>query len=174
MSGWGLWAGRLFVRVGAAIALLLGYEYALRPARVVFVERVALPAFESIETDRSEQMTLVRATELTIRAVPEDGDREPLHYAAPAGALFLLGGLFLVFMFPERLYWLILLGYHLSLGLVALGLFALGVGWWDPAFHLFRFSRTYASDVVGLLVPLVLYLRGRTVRARDEDGVPAV
>lgn len=165
--------GRLALRAAAAAALLLAYEVALRPSRAAFVDAVALPTFEAIDTPRSAKFDLVRETALTVRAVPRGDRREPLHYAAPAGALFLLGGLFLVVLFPLRPYWLVLLGYHLSLGVIAFALFALGLGWWEPAFHIFRFSRTYASDLVGLLVPLVLFLRGRATESRGHmPGAP--
>jgi hypothetical protein len=87
--------------------------------------------------------------------VRENGGAE---WAAPVGVLFLLPAMFLLVAFPTRPYWLYLLAYHVVLGLVSFGVFVVGLGWFEPAFQLYLFARTYVAETVSLVVPLLLAL----------------
>ena len=119
-----LW-GTLFM-----VAMLAAYIGLVRPARLWTAEHVALPLFESIETPRAAQYVVARAPERpdAVYAIPRaraDG-RDPrqlareggtAEWSAPVGVLFVLPAMFLVFVFPTRPFWLVLLGYHLIVGL---------------------------------------------------------
>ena len=72
--------------------------------------------------------------------------------------------------FPREPYWLYLLGYHLAVGLVSSGVFALGVGYSEAAFDLYRFSRTYLTEAVSLAVPALIWLRARASPAVAGKG----
>ena len=162
------WAG-----LALAVLLFAAYVVALRPARVWSASSVARPAFERIETPRSRGLQIVQtdARPEAVFALPAgmtSGDiaervQQPdvAQWVPPAGILFLLPGLFLIAAFPREPYWLYLLGYHLVVGLVSFGVFALGVAFSEAAFDLYRFSRTYLTEAVSLAVPALIWLRAR-------------
>ena len=158
-----LW-GALF-----AVLLLVGYAAALRPARVWLAEAVALPLFAAVDTPRARTFHVVEAPgqATDVLAVPAGAMPEAARaagttrWAAPGGVLFLLPGMFLLAVFPARPYWLYLLAYHVALGALALGAFVVGLGWFEPAFAVYTFARTYLAETVSLAVPLLLWLAGR-------------
>lgn len=175
--------GRLVARrpkvAGVALALVLAAAYGLvlRPARVLATDAIARPVLERIDTERARTYEVVdaRGQATSLFVVPRQGTVEAreagrAEWAAPAGVLFILPALFLAFAFPARPYWLYLLGYHLGLGVLALGVFAVGLGWFEPAFALYTFSRTYMTEAVSLAVPLLLWLAGR---AADQPSATA-
>ena len=179
MSGW---AGGIRVRIerhprlwGSVFAALLlaAYVGAIRPARAWLAEDVARPLFASVDTPRARTFDIARPrTQPTaVAAVPrgEDLNAEGAAlWAAPGGVLFVLPAMFLAFSFPTRPYWLYLLAYHLALGVVALAVFLVGLGWVEGAFALYTFSRTYMTEAVSLAVPLLLWLAGRAERQPSE------
>ena len=164
-----LW-GALF-----AVALLALYVTAIRPARLWTAAYVARPLFEAIDTPRARGYAVLVSPNRpdAVYAVPvatADGrdpqqlEREDIavaEWAAPVGVLFILPAMFLVAVFPTRLFWAGLLGYHVAIGAVSLAVFAVGLGWFAPAFGLYTFARTYLTESVSLVVPLLLFLAGR-------------
>lgn len=166
------------VGLGLAGLLLVVYIVAIRPVRDWSASRVAYPVFASIDTPRSRSLRLVQTPQRpeAVFALPGEVDvpeeiqertRQPdvAQWVAPVGVLFLLPAMFLLAVFPLRPFWVYLLGYHLAVGLVSFGVFALGVAYWDAAFELYRFSRTYLTEAVSLGVPALIWLR-----ARGKDG----
>ena len=161
--------------VGLALAALLfaAYVVALRPARVWSASAVARPAFERIDTPRARGLQILQteARPEAVFALPSgmpgaavaERVQQPdvAQWVPPAGILFLLPALFLIAAFPRDPYWLYLLGYHLAVGLVSFGVFALGVAYSEAAFDLYRFSRTYLTEAVSLAVPALIWLRAR-------------
>ena len=154
--------------------LLVGYLGVVRPARNWSAAHLAYPAFEAIDTPRSRSLQLVRAPQRpeAVFALPNeviapeeilDRIRQPdvAQWVAPVGVLFLLPAMFLIAAFPQRPFWLYLLGYHLLVGVVSSVVFAVGVGYWDAAFELYRFSRTYLTEAVSLGIPALIWLRAR-------------
>lgn len=178
-----LW-GTLF-----AALLLVAYVYGVRPAREWTAAHVAAPLFASIGTPRAQRYSIVRPSDYVPGNQPEavfaietarleagaaagkappDIVREAIragqgvaYWVAPVGVLFLLPAMFLLVAFPTRPFWLVLLGYHLVVGAVSLAVFAVGLGWYEPAFRLYLFTRTYLTESVSLVVPLLLYLAAR-------------
>ena len=157
---------------GALFAVLLAVVYmvAVRPARVALGQEVAFPLFASVETERSAGFEVTTTPQVpgAVLAVPLDPalkDQEQVAgtalWSPPAGALWVFPAMFLLFTFPTRPYWLWLLGYHLAIGLVAALVFAIGIGYAEPAFALYTFSRTYMTETVSLAIPLLLWLAGR-------------
>lgn len=158
----------------ALAAVLLGiYVIAVRPARLWIAEAVVLPTLAALDTPRAGTFTVVQTPRRpdAVWAVPnrlgadaeeaiQDHRSEVAEWAAPVGVIFLLPALFLIAAFPTKPYWLYLLAYHLALGVVSFGVFAVGVGWFEPAFALYTFSRTYLAETVSLVVPVLLVLAG--------------
>jgi len=164
-----------------AVALGAAYLGVLRPLRVLGAEAVALPLFEAVGTPRAEGFDLVaRPGSADVYAFPEgtlttglteDEMAAVARWSSPAGALFVLPAMFLIAAFPLRRYWLLLLGYHLAVGAVALGVFVIGLGWAGWAFSLYSFSQTYVLETISLAIPLLLWLAGRAEEAADPPVV---
>ena len=173
------WARRRRVRwplgLGLAAVLFVAYYGAVRPARVWLAESVAGPVFASLDTPRAQgyQLEQPPGRRSVVWAVPRDAtpaERETrrAQWSAPLGALFLMPALFLIAVFPLRLYWLVLLVYHAVLGVAAFVAFYVGLGWFAPAFMLYEFSQTYVTETISLVVPLLLWLAGRRADAAGE------
>ena len=158
-----------------AVALLAAYAVAVRPARMWAAEHVAFPALAAIDTDRARGFAVTQIPgradavwaiprALLATATPSDvvyGQRDRVaEWAVPVGVLFVLPAMLLVAVFPTRPYWLWLLGYHVAIGLAGFAVFALGVAYVEPAFALYTFSRTYLTETVSLVLPLLLLISG--------------
>ena len=158
-----------------AVALLAAYAVALRPARMWVAERVAYPALAAIDTPRARTLAVVRLDGRAdaVWAVPRAlvGPASPAEvvateraavaeWAVPVGVLFVLPAMLLVAVYPTRPYWLWLLAYHVAIGLAGFAVYALGVAYAEPAFALYTFSRTYLTESVSLVLPLLLLLSG--------------
>lgn len=156
--------------------LAVVYLTALRPARVALATHVAAPAFEAIETEGSDRYIVEPSPRggADVYVVPVDAETDDERqagtavWASPLGALFVVPAMFLVAVFPDRPYWLYLMGYHLVVGVVASLVFAVGLSVFEPAFALYTFSRTYLTETVSLVVPLLLWLAGRDVPQADS------
>lgn len=166
------WARSRWVRaalgLGLAAVMLVAYYAAVRPARVWLAEDVAGPILASLDTPRARSFQLQQppGRRSVVWAVPRDAtpatvEARRAQWAAPLGALFLMPALFLVAVFPLRLYWALLLGYHAALGVAAFLAFYVGMGWFAPAFGLYTFSQTYVAETISLVIPLLLFLAGR-------------
>ncbi len=140
-------------------------------------EHVALPVLAALDTERARQFELVQPAERpdAVFAIPSGSGITPTeaargatlaggatvpNWSAPVGVLFLLPAMFLLVAFPARPFWLWLLGYHVAIGLVAFAVFAVGLAAFEPAFGLYVFTRTYVTETVSLVVPLLLALAG--------------
>ena len=175
---------------GAALAIALFVFYILwfRPARMWGAEHVAYPILQSVQTEQAERFSLIRIPTRTdaVYALERDklGSADPTEFirenggaewAAPVGVLFLLPGMFLLFAFPTRPYWFYLFSYHVVLGIVSFGVFVFGLGWFEPAFQLYLFARTYVAESVSLVVPLLLALAAHgTAGSGSPESASAV
>ena len=130
------------------------YVFVVRPARIAWASHVALPVAEAAR-DPSVGVEQLPGEPLVVMT---GGPRDERH-SAPAGLSFLLAGAILTAAQPKRPWWAVLLGAHLALGALALGLFALGTSGWPLAFALQRFIATFLLDVGTLLVPVWVVFR---------------
>lgn len=164
--------------VGAAamIGLAVLYAFVLRPVRPLLTRFVAVPVFTAVDTDRARSFDIREGRGgITVEAVRAGADGEVdqrVNWTAPPGVLFLLPALFLVAVFPTRPYWAYLLAYHVGLGVVQVLVFAAGLGWSDAMFEVFRFSQTYVSETVSLVVPALLYIAGSARSAQGPGSAP--
>jgi hypothetical protein len=51
---------------------------------------------------------------------------------------------------------------------VSFAVFVVGLGWFEPAFQLYLFARTYVAETVSLVVPLLLALAARGTAVPPE------
>lgn len=173
------------------LLLAATYVVVLRPARLWVAGHVAYPLLQQVDTARSRTFVLTRIARRpdAVFAVPRarlpprpatdaEADaviraEEPPQWAAPVGVIFLLPALFLAGLFPARPYWAWLLAYHVALGVVSFGVFAVGLAAWAPAFKVYTFARTYMAETVSLVVPLLLALAARAGEAGKPPATPA-
>ena len=154
------------------LGLVLVYALVLRPARPLLTHGLALPAFHAAASDRPNAFEfVVRRAGLSVEIYRAEGDPEQAFtsWTAPPGLIFLLPGLFLIALRPRKAYWAVLLACHVGLGLLQIALVAAGISGSDVALGAYRFSQTYGTEVVGLGVPVLLYVVA-TQRRRREGG----
>lgn len=148
---------RRWATAGAlGLGLVVFYFTTWRPARALFTQHVAHPLLTSLETERSRAFRYdIRRGALRIGLRAPRLTSAAADYHAPAGRTFLLPALLLAVLFPYRPYWLYLWGFHLAVGVLFLGLTALGVGWIDGAFLLQGFLEKYVVQALSLGAPLL-------------------
>lgn len=147
---------------GIVLAVLLGVGYVLliRPGREAFAEQVALPLFDSIGTERAQEMQMEIRPQRPESVFVVSAERT-IDWSAPVGMLFAFPAMFLIAVFPFKKYWLYLLLYHVLLGVTGIVLFMVGIAWLNVAFDVYLFARTYFAETVSLAVPVLLYLAGK-------------
>ena len=167
------------LRLGAVLGLVLLYGLVLRPARPLLTHVLALPVFEALDTPRAQNYTFdVWRGGLSVLVFEGDpagqNERKVPSWTAPPGLLFLLPALFLIGAFPRQPLWLVLLGFHLGLAVLQVGVLSIGVGWSDAMLGAYAFTQTYGVETIGLAVPALLYIRARsTERPPGGNEAPA-
>lgn len=142
-------------RAGLGGLLLLAYLYAWTPARTAWIEYGAAPL-------------LAQGTEAEVTARPRahlvhvhTTDGTTFKYQGPAGVKFLLPGLFLLLVAPARPRLGLFFAGHLGIGLLALALMAVGTSGVEWGLDGARFVQTYGVDAYSLMVPVLVFARGR-------------
>ena len=138
---------------GLALLFLLVYFVAIRPARVAWAGYLAMPAVARTYEAAGELRQLGPTVAIT------SGSGRGEQHTAPAGLPFLFAGAVLLAAQPRKPWWAYLLGYHVVVGALALGLFVLGASGHPIAFLLQRFVATFLLDVMSLLAALLLVVR---------------
>lgn len=147
-----------YFKRGLFVALLLvAYVYAWRPARAWIASHGIYPALESIHTSRAERYQ-VKAEYLSVRIYFPDDDRSPLGLRPTGGILFVLPAVMLLLLFPEKPYLVYLFAYHLILGACMIGAVAVGIGWAEWGFAVYRFLIGYFLKATSLAAPLLPFL----------------
>ncbi|MCS4157990.1 hypothetical protein [Salinibacter ruber] len=89
--------------------------------------------------------------------------------AAPTGILFVIGSIFLLALYPTRLYWVYLGLYQWLLGGLMLGALDIGVGWADWRFTLLDLLETDIYRGTSLGLPLLFaWLESRSENTESE------
>lgn len=154
---------RVLRGVGMAVLLLIVHVTVWREARNLLARHVAYPLVAAIDTERAASFELDAASfDRTITAVREGAAPGAMEvYRVPANMDYLLAALVLVAMFPRRLYWWYLWLAHLTVGVIALAAFAIGVGWADAGFAAGFFLRVYVVRAVSLLAVVGAFTSGK-------------
>ena len=134
---------RRLAPVIAKRALLVGvfviaYLVAWRPVRSWVASDVMNPTLSRIETPRSGRYAVsVQGRAVAVQKVDAPGRVDVMK--VPMGNFFVLAGMLLIALYPRHPYWLYLAGYQLGLSTLMFGMLAIGVGWADWGFAVFRF-----------------------------------
>lgn len=146
------------------------YLVAWRPVRSWVATDVMGPALSQIDTPRSERY-VVRAQGRAV-AVQNVGSSDRVGVMkTPMGNFFVLAGMFLIALYPRHPYWLYVAAYQLGLGALMLGMLAMGVGWADWGFAVFKFLDGEFYQGTSLAVPfLLLRADGRAFLSSGRPG----
>jgi len=154
----------------ALIGLFIGvYATVWRPARDWASAHVMAPLLAEVDTPRARQYVVNGAPARAIEIHPATGSNPVIGMAAPTGLLFVIGSVFLLALYPTRLYWLYLGLYQWLLGGLMLGALAIGVGWADWGFTVFDLLKTDIYRGTSLGLPLLFaWLESRSENSESE------
>lgn len=113
------------------------------------------PLLAEVDTPRARQYAVSGERARAIEIRPVAGTELVAGMAAPTGLLFVIGSVFLLALYPTRLYWVYLGLYQWLLGGLMLGALAVGVGWADWGFVLFDLLETDIYRGTSLGLPLL-------------------
>ncbi|WP_251963103.1 hypothetical protein [Salinibacter ruber] len=138
------------------IGLFIGsYVTVWRPVWDWASAHVMAPLLAKVDTPRARQYVVSGEQARAIEIRPVAGTELVAGMAAPTGLLFVIGSVFLLALYPTRLYWVYLGLYQWLLGGLMLGALAVGVGWADWGFVLFDLLETDIYRGTSLGLPLL-------------------
>jgi len=138
------------------IGLFIGvYATVWRPVRDWASAHVMAPLLKEVDTPRARQYVVRGERARAIEIRPAVGTDPVIGMAAPTGLLFVIGSVFLLALYPARLYWIYLGLYQWLLGGLMLVALAVGVGWADWGFVVFDFLETDIYQGTSLGLPLL-------------------
>lgn len=138
------------------VGLFIGsYVTIWRPVRDWASAHVMVPLLAEVDTPRARQYVVSGEQARAIEIRPATGTDPGVGMAAPTGLIFVIGSVFLLALYPARLYWIYLGLYQWLLGGLMLGALAVGVGWADWGFLLFDLLETDIYRGTSLGLPLL-------------------
>ncbi|HEX8299998.1 MAG TPA: hypothetical protein VF594_12620 [Rubricoccaceae bacterium] len=168
--------------VGLVVA---AYWTAVRPARVLFLEHVAVPLFASGAEVMSGRIRLDADRTVVLASGPGVDERslaDEALYKTPLGDRPMLGVLVLAMLYPRRRWWLALAATALAEGVVTTACFSAGTHGVAYGFVVHRIAQAVLNDTLPLTVPALLFLLDRAgflrsevahqVSGPEEDGPP--
>ncbi|MCS4177374.1 hypothetical protein GGP96_002099 [Salinibacter ruber] len=127
------------------------------------------PLLAEIDTPRAREYIVDGTPARALEIRPATGSTPIAGMAAPTGVLFVIGSVFLLALYPTRLYWVYLGLYQWLLGGLMLGTLALGIGWADWAFTVFDLLETDIYRGTSLGLPLLFaWLEARSENTESE------
>ncbi len=152
------------------IGLFIGvYVIVWRPARDWASGHVMAPLVAIVDTPRARQYVVSGAPPRALEIRPATGSTPVAGMAAPTGVLFVIGSVFLLALYPTRLYWVYLGLYQWLLGGLMLGALAIGIGWADWGFTVFDLLETDIYQGTSLGLPLLFaWLESRSGNTESE------
>lgn len=142
-----------------------------RPVRDWTSAHVMAPLLAEVDTPRARQYVVDGAPARALEIRPAPGSNPVAAMAAPTGLLFVIGSVFLLALYPTRLYWVYLGLYQWLLGGLMLGALAIGVGWADWGFTVFDLLETDIYRGTSLGLPLLFaWLESRSENSVSESS----
>jgi hypothetical protein len=128
-----------------------------------------VPLLAEVDTPRARQYTVSGEQPRAVEIRTAAGSDLVAGMAAPTGLLFVIGSVFLLALYPTRLYWVYLGLYQWGLGGLMLGTLAVGVGWAEWGFTVFDLLETDIYRGTSLGLPLLFaWLESRS----DQSSSP--
>ena len=156
---------RALLHRAALVALIAAaYWVAVRPARVLFLDRVAVPLFASGGEVRSGRIRLDVDRTVVMASGPGVDARsrtDEALYKTPLGDRPMLGVLVLALLYPRRRWWLALAATALVEGVVTTACFSAGTHGVAGGFVAHRVAQAVLNDTLPLTVPALLFLLDR-------------
>jgi hypothetical protein len=150
----------VILRAALAGLLLLAYFGAWRPGRTAVTTGAVAPALEAAAGEDSPYAVERRGYRVSVTS-----GNDSFRFVAPGGVKFLLPALALIVLLPYRPYWLVILGGHVGLSVLSVGVLCLGLAGQGWGFAVHGFIRAYLVDAVSLGVAAVAI--GGEVRPRE-------
>lgn len=153
------------------VGLFVGaYVTVWRPVRDWTSAHVMAPLLAEVDTPRARQYAVrgerPRAVEIRTAA----GADLVVGMAAPTGVLFVIGSVFLLALYPTRLYWVYLGLYQWGLGGLMLGALAVGIGWAGWGFAVYDLLATDIYRGTSLGLPLLFaWLESRAKHTESQS-----
>lgn len=156
----------------ALIGLFIGaYVTVWRPVRDWASGHVMAPLLAEVDTPRARQYVVSGAPARALEIRPATGSTPIAGMAAPTGVLFVIGSVFLLALYPTRLYWVYLGLYQWLLGGLMLGALATGIGWAEWGFTVFDLLETDIYRGTSLGLPLLFaWLESRSEHSESESA----
>lgn len=158
----------IVVRVLIVGLFMGGYVTVWRPVRDWASAYVMAPLLAEVDTPRARQYAVSGERARAIEIRPAAGTDPVADMAAPTGLLFVIGSVFLLALYPTRLFWVYLGLYQWLLGGLMLGALAVGVGWAEWGFTVFDLLETDVYRGTSLGLPLLF----AWLESRSEDSDP--
>lgn len=164
-------ARTVFLRLLLVGLFIGGYVTVWRPVRDWASGHVMAPLLAEVDTPRARQYVVSGAPPRALEIRPTTGSTPIAAMAAPTGVLFVIGSVFLLALYPTRLYWVYLGLYQWLLGGFMLGALAIGVGWADWGFTVFDLLETDIYRGTSLGLPLLFaWLESRSENSESEPS----
>ncbi len=162
-------ARTVFLRLLMVGLFIGGYVTGWRPVRDWASGHVMAPLLAEVDTPRARQYVVSGAPARAVEIRPATGSTPVVGMAAPTGLLFVIGSVFLLALYPTRLYWVYLGLYQWLLGGLMLGALAIGIGWADWGFTVFDLLETDIYRGTSLGLPLLFaWLESRSEHSESE------
>jgi len=162
-------ARTVFLRLLLVGLFIGGYVTVWRPVRDWTSANVMAPLLAEVDTPRARQYVVSEAPARALEIHPATGSNPVADMAAPTGVLFVIGSVFLLALYPTRLYWVYLGLYQWLLGGLMLGALAIGIGWADWGFTVFDLLETDIYRGTSLGLPLLFaWLESRSENSESE------
>ncbi|CBH23641.1 Hypothetical protein, membrane [Salinibacter ruber M8] len=164
-------ARTVFLRLLLIGLFIGGYVTVWRPVRDWASAHAMAPLLAEVDTPRAQQYVLSGAPARALEIRPATGSNPVADMAAPTGLLFVIGSVFLLALYPTRLYWVYLGLYQWLLGGLMLGTLAIGIGWADWGFTVFDLLETDIYRGTSLGLPLLFaWLESRSENTKSEPS----
>lgn len=164
-------ARTVFLRLLLVGLFIGGYVTVWRPVRDWTSANVMAPLLAEVDTPRARQYVVDGAPARALEIRPATGSTPIAGMAAPTGVLFVIGSVFLLALYPTRLYWVYLGLYQWLLGGLMLGALAIGIGWADWGFTVFDLLKTDIYQGTSLGLPLLFaWLESRSENTESEPS----
>lgn len=163
-------------RLGLVAAIAAVYLVAVRPARVAYLDHVAVPLFARGAEVEAGQIRLQTDRTVVTASGPGVDERrgaDSALFKTPLGDRPMLGVLALAALYPGRRWWLVLAGTALLEGALTTAFFSAGTAGVPGAFVAHRVAQAVLNDTIPLVLPALVFLLDRAGYLGDSAGGPS-
>lgn len=157
-----------YLRLAVFLLLILGYVFALRPARALITQHIVFPATAQLitsEPDRYHLPDSQKSVTFTLYERTETGWAE-LIYSTPWGFYLVLPLLFLCFVAHYKPYLYVHAAIQMLFGIVAILSYLGGVGLFEGLMHVYRMLTYYLTPGASFIIIFAAIFRQSFIQNR--------